>query len=81
VTRFFIFQVFAIFLFNFFAGSALTQIQAIIADPTGTIVNMLGVAAAQQASFFMSYIMLKVSLRARAIACMHSSDSCNFSTC
>ena len=61
VSRFFIFQVFATFIYNFIAGSALGQIQAMIDDPTGTIVNLLGVAAAQQASFFMSFIMLRVS--------------------
>jgi hypothetical protein len=42
-------------------GSALGRIQAIIADPSGQIINILGVAAAQTSSFFMSYIMINVS--------------------
>lgn len=58
VSRFFTFQVFATFIYQFVVGSALGRIQAIIADPSGQIINILGVAAAQTSSFFMSYIMI-----------------------
>jgi hypothetical protein len=61
VSRFFTFQVFATFIYQFVVGSALGRIQAIIADPSGQIINILGVAAAQTSSFFMSYIMINVS--------------------
>jgi hypothetical protein len=61
VSRFFTFQVFATFIYQFVVGSALGRIQDIIKDPTGQIVNILGVSAAQTSSFFMSYIMLNVS--------------------
>jgi hypothetical protein len=60
VSRFFTFQVFTTFIYQFVVGSALGRIQDIIADPSGQIINILGVAAAQTSSFFMSYIMLNV---------------------
>ena len=61
VSRFFTFQVFATFIYQFVVGAALGRIQEIIKDPTGQIVEILGVSAAQTSSFFMSYIMLNVS--------------------
>jgi len=42
-------QIFATFLFTFFTGTALSQAQAIIEDPT-IIISLLGVAAPQQVS-------------------------------
>lgn len=57
VSKFFIFQVFATFLFTFFTGTLLAQIADIIEDPS-TIVQLLGVAAPQQATFFMSFILV-----------------------
>ncbi|KAI8468680.1 MAG: hypothetical protein J3K34DRAFT_426590 [Monoraphidium minutum] len=57
VNKFFIFQVFALFIFTFITGSALSQIQAII-DKPAVLVSLLGVAAPQQATFFMTYIMI-----------------------
>lgn len=61
VNGFFTFQVFATFIYQFVVGSALGRIQDIIKDPTGQIVSILGVSAAQTSSFFMSYIALNVS--------------------
>lgn len=58
VNRFFIFQIFATFIYQFVVGSALGQIQAIIADPTGSIVKLMGVSAAQTSTFFMTFIMI-----------------------
>lgn len=57
VSKFFIFQVFAVFIYSFVLGSALSQIQAII-DKPAVLVNLLGIAAPQQASFFMTFIMV-----------------------
>lgn len=57
VSKFFIFQVFAVFIYSFVLGSALSQIDAIVKDPS-TIVRLLGVAAPQQATFFMTFIMI-----------------------
>jgi hypothetical protein len=80
VSRFFTFQVFATFIYNFLLGSAMSQVseiskkaQEILDEPTKAGVNLLGVAAAQQASFFMSFIMIKVrGCSAPRCACCHS---------
>ena len=45
------------FFASFIAGSFLNQIQQFASAP-GTIVNVLGTAAPQSATFFMSYILL-----------------------
>ncbi|KAF8065514.1 CSC1-like protein [Scenedesmus sp. PABB004] len=58
VKRFFIFQVFATFIYQFVVGSALSNVQAIVADPMGQIANILGVSAAQTSTFFMTFIMI-----------------------
>jgi hypothetical protein len=44
VSRFFTFQVFATFIYQFVVGSALGRIQELIKDPTGQIINILGVS-------------------------------------
>lgn len=56
--KYFLFQVFAVFIFSFVSGTALGQLQELIADP-GAIVPLLGIAAPQQASFFMTYLLLR----------------------
>eukprot|EP00878_Enallax_costatus_P008398 GHUV01008778.1.p1 GENE.GHUV01008778.1~~GHUV01008778.1.p1 ORF type:complete len:750 (+),score=167.74 GHUV01008778.1:924-3173(+) len=58
VRRYFIFQVFATFIYQFLVGSALSNIQGMISGGISTIVPLLGVSAAQTATFFMSYIMI-----------------------
>eukprot|EP00879_Flechtneria_rotunda_P026144 GHRR01027851.1.p1 GENE.GHRR01027851.1~~GHRR01027851.1.p1 ORF type:complete len:124 (-),score=19.61 GHRR01027851.1:775-1146(-) len=60
VNRYYIFQVFATLIYQFLVGSALANLAAILANP-GIIVGLLGVSAAQQANFFMTYIMINVS--------------------
>ena len=50
-------QVITVFFASFIAGSFLNQIQQFASAP-GTIVNVLGTAAPQSATFFMSYILL-----------------------
>jgi hypothetical protein len=50
---------FAVFIYSFVVGSALSQIQAIIDKPS-IIINLLGVSAAQQANFFITFILLGV---------------------
>lgn len=50
-------QVMTIFFATFIAGSFLNQVQLVINDPT-SIVRILGAAAPQTASFFMSYLLL-----------------------
>jgi hypothetical protein len=62
VSMYFLFQLFAVFIFSFVSGTALSQLQALIDDPH-KIVSLLGVSAPQQASFFSTYIMLLVSLQ------------------
>ena len=57
VSKFFVFQVFALFIYSFILGSALSQISAIINRPA-ELVRLLGVAAPQQATFFMTYAMV-----------------------
>lgn len=57
VSKFFIFQVVALFIYSFILGSALSQISAIINKPA-ELLRLLGVAAPQQASFFMTYVMV-----------------------
>lgn len=47
VSRFFVFQVFATFIYQFVVGSALGRAQELIKDPSGQIVNILGVSAVQ----------------------------------
>jgi len=70
VSRFFVFQMFATFIYNFLLGAAFSQGGQIFDqfskaggdvkdNPVGYVVNLLGVSAAQQASFFMSFIMIK----------------------
>jgi hypothetical protein len=51
---------FAVFIFSFVAGSALSQVQAIIDRPS-TLITLLGISAAQQANFFITFILLGVS--------------------
>lgn len=67
VSRFFIFQVFATFIYNFLLGSLANNILAVaerfkqIAGNAATeIPQLLGVSAAQTSSFYMSYIMINV---------------------
>lgn len=55
VANFFVFQVFAVFLYQTIGGSGVSQLQQIIANPS-VLVKMLGVSIPQQASFFMSFI-------------------------
>jgi len=62
ISMYFLFQLFAVFIFSFVSGTALSQLQALIDDPH-RIVSLLGVSAPQQASFFSTYIMLLVSLQ------------------
>jgi hypothetical protein len=84
VSRFFTFQVFATFIYQFVVGAALGRIQEIIKDPTGQIVEILGVSAAQTSSFFMSYIMLNVSAKARTLESSRAllvSSTCLRSAC
>ena len=63
---------FATFIYNFLLGATFSQGGQIFDqftktggemkdNPVGYVVNLLGVAAAQQASFFMSFIMIKVT--------------------
>lgn len=75
MSRFFIFQLFATFIYNFALGAGMSQFGQMAAkfneikdSPTKAISELLGVAAAQQASFFMSFIMIKVrSCKARKV--------------
>jgi hypothetical protein len=62
VSRFFVFQVFATFIYQFVVGSALGRAQELIKDPSGQIVNILGVSAVQTSSFFMSFVSIQVSV-------------------
>jgi hypothetical protein len=55
VANFFVFQVFALFLYQTIGGSGIGQLQQIIDNPS-VLVKMLGVSIPQQASFFMSFI-------------------------
>lgn len=50
-------QVVTIFLATFVAGSFLNQVQLLISAPK-SILRILGAAAPQTASFFMSYLLL-----------------------
>lgn len=50
-------QVFSIFVFSFVSGTALSQLSTILSNPS-SIVPLLGVAVPQQASFFITYILL-----------------------
>jgi hypothetical protein len=59
VSRFFIFQVFATFIYQFLVGSALNAVDSFKNNP-GYIVEVLGISAAKQGSFFMTYIMINV---------------------
>eukprot|EP00879_Flechtneria_rotunda_P006438 GHRR01006767.1.p1 GENE.GHRR01006767.1~~GHRR01006767.1.p1 ORF type:complete len:1002 (+),score=295.37 GHRR01006767.1:144-3149(+) len=54
---YFLFQLFAVFIFSFVSGTALSQLQALLDDPH-RIISLLGVSAPQQASFFSTYILL-----------------------
>jgi hypothetical protein len=55
VANFFVFQVFAVFLYQTIGGSGVSQLQQILDNPS-VLVKMLGVSIPQQASFFMSFI-------------------------
>ncbi|BDA46964.1 CSC1-like protein At4g02900 [Coccomyxa sp. Obi] len=57
VRKYFSFQVVTIFFGTFVAGSFLNQIQLFISAPK-SILRILGAAAPQTASFFMSYVLL-----------------------
>ncbi|KAK9843537.1 hypothetical protein WJX81_008012 [Elliptochloris bilobata] len=57
VRRYFIFQVLTVFFASFIAGSFLNQIQQ-FANAPATIFSVLGTAAPQTATFFMSYLLL-----------------------
>lgn len=57
---YFLFQLFAVFIFSFISGTALSQLQALLDDPK-RVISLLGVSAPQQASFFSTYILLLVS--------------------
>ncbi|KAK9919147.1 hypothetical protein WJX75_009706 [Coccomyxa subellipsoidea] len=57
VRKYFSFQVVTIFLATFVAGSFLNQVQLFISAPK-SILRILGAAAPQTASFFMSYLLL-----------------------
>jgi hypothetical protein len=68
VGRFFIFQVFAVFIFNFLLGtvtsdllSVVNKFREIADEPTKRVPELLGVGAAQTSSFYMSYILINVS--------------------
>ena len=50
-------QVLTIFFATFLAGSFFNQVQLFVNDPT-SVVRILGAAAPQTASFFMSYLLL-----------------------
>jgi hypothetical protein len=50
-------QVLTIFFATFLAGSFFNQVQLFVSNPT-SIVRILGSAAPQTASFFMSYLLL-----------------------
>lgn len=54
-------QVLTVFFGSFIAGSLLNQIQSIVHNPT-SLVHILGDAAPQVAVFFMTYLLLMVSL-------------------
>eukprot|EP00878_Enallax_costatus_P004467 GHUV01004707.1.p1 GENE.GHUV01004707.1~~GHUV01004707.1.p1 ORF type:complete len:727 (+),score=178.67 GHUV01004707.1:479-2659(+) len=60
ILMYFLFQLFAVFIFSFISGTALSQLQALIDDPK-RVISLLGVSAPQQASFFSTYILLLVS--------------------
>jgi hypothetical protein len=67
VGRFFIFQVFAVFIFNFLLGtvtsdllSVVNKFREIADEPTKRVPELLGVGAAQTSSFYMSYILINV---------------------
>lgn len=53
------FNQFAVFIFSFISGTALSQLQGLIDDPH-RIVSLLGVSAPQQASFFCTWTLLLV---------------------
>ena len=66
------------FIYSFVMGSALSQITAIINQPK-ELLRLLGVSAPQQATFFMTYIMIGVRARhsSGAIPCIWSKISCS----
>lgn len=78
VSKYFIFQTFATFLFQFLVGSVLSNISAIVDQITiivnnpAIVVQILGVGAPQQATFFMSFVMINVS--AACVVCMCASN-------
>jgi hypothetical protein len=67
VSRYYIFQVFATFIFQFLIGTLMGNITMMIdilksfAENPGQLVALLGVSAVQTSSFFMSFIMIRVS--------------------
>ncbi|KAF6257823.1 hypothetical protein COO60DRAFT_1521842 [Scenedesmus sp. NREL 46B-D3] len=65
VSRYFIFQVFAVFIFNFLIGTVTSDLLSVVRrfneiaeNPTDRVPRLLGVGAAQTASFYMSYILI-----------------------
>jgi hypothetical protein len=74
VGRYFIFQVFAVFIFNFLLGtvtsdllSVVNKFREIADEPTKRVPELLGVGAAQTSSFYMSYILINVSGKPQAV--------------
>ena len=56
--KYHLFQFFAVFVFSFISGTAFSQLQQLIDNPKA-IVSLLGIAAPQQATFFMTYLLLQ----------------------
>eukprot|EP00882_Tetradesmus_deserticola_P001118 GHRQ01001211.1.p1 GENE.GHRQ01001211.1~~GHRQ01001211.1.p1 ORF type:complete len:784 (+),score=334.19 GHRQ01001211.1:817-3168(+) len=66
VSRYFIFQVFALFIFNFLLGTVTSDLLGVVKKfneiaeaPTRRVPELLGVGAAQTSSFYMSYILIQ----------------------
>jgi hypothetical protein len=77
VGRYFIFQVFAVFIFNFLLGtvtsdllSVVNKFREIADEPTKRVPELLGVGAAQTSSFYMSYILINVRLSCYVVDCI-----------
>ncbi|GMH40978.1 hypothetical protein BSKO_08888 [Bryopsis sp. KO-2023] len=56
--KYFIFQVITIFFFSFMTRTFLNQSKQVVEDP-GSIIDVLGSAAPQTASFFINYVLVK----------------------
>eukprot|EP00803_Ostreobium_quekettii_P011457 evm.model.scf_1059.5 EVM.evm.TU.scf_1059.5 scf_1059:28549-38537(-) len=59
--KYFLFQVLTIFFGSFIFGSFTSQLEEIIEDP-GSLIDILGTAAPQTASFFCTYILVEALL-------------------